>query len=128
MTLKHCFYLLIIPVLAAAQTPARAGEEALRNNREILAVQKKIRRRAPAPRASQRPARAHCLAGLRLQRRSLPRSRHRLRAHANAGVMISQEMPFPGKQKLRGEVAPLGGPHAPEVHIRQAGHRARLRH
>ena len=41
MTLKFCLYLLALPALAAAQPLPALVNEALRNNREILAAQKK---------------------------------------------------------------------------------------
>ena len=105
MTLRHCLYLLIIPVLAASQPLPALVEEALRNNREILAAQKKYEA------ARQRPAQASALPeptvslGYSSSGAPYPVAGIGVVPTANAGVTISQEMPFPGKQKLRGEVA-----------------------
>src|SRR5262249_45209046 len=80
-------------------------DEALRGNREILAAQKRYEA------ARQRPA----------QERSLPDPMVSLGyasngwpypgaglgrdVTSNIGVAVSQEMPFPGKRQLRGEIA-----------------------
>lgn len=105
MTLKHCLYLLIIPALAAAQPLPALVDEALRNNREILAAQKKYEA------ARQRPAQASSLPeptvslGYASSGAPYPGAGIGSVPTANAGVMVSQEIPFPGKQKLRGEIA-----------------------
>ncbi len=105
MTLKHCLYLLIIPALAAAQPLPALIDEALRNNREILAAQKKYEA------ARQRPAQASSLPeptvslGYASSGAPYPGAGIGSVPTANAGVMVSQEVPFPGKQKLRGEIA-----------------------
>jgi outer membrane protein TolC len=105
MTLKHCLYLLAVPALATAQPLPTLVEEALRNNREILAAQKKYEA------ARQRPVQASALPeptvslGYTSSGAPFPVDGIGISPIANAGVMISQEMPFPGKQKLRGEIA-----------------------
>jgi outer membrane protein, heavy metal efflux system len=80
-------------------------EEALRNNREILAAQKKVEA------LRQRPARESSLPdptlslGWTSNGGPWPgRDWDRL-ATSNIGVMVSQEVPAPGKRKLRGEIA-----------------------
>ena len=105
MTLKTCLCLLAFPALAAAQPLPTLVDEALRNNREILAAQKKYEA------ARQRPTQASSLPeptvslGYTSSGAPYPVAGIGISAIANAGVMISQEMPFPGKQKLRGEIA-----------------------
>ena len=105
MTLKHCLYLLFFPALGAAQPLPALVDEALRNNREILAAQKKYEA------ARQRPAQASSLPeptvslGYSSNGAPYPVAGIGVVPTANAGVMVSQEMPFPGKQKLRGEMA-----------------------
>src|ERR1035441_6348735 len=101
MTLKHCFYLLAFPALAATQPLPTLVDEALRNNREILAAQKKYEA------ARQRPAQASSLPeptvslGYTSSGSPYPVAGIGISPTANAGVTISQEMPFPGKQPLR---------------------------
>jgi outer membrane protein TolC len=105
MTSKFCLCLLLFSALAAAQPLPALVDEALRNNREILAAQKKYEA------ARQRPAQASSLPeptvslGYSSSGAPYPVSGIGSVPTANAGVMISQEMPFPGKQKLRGEIA-----------------------
>src|ERR1035438_3445447 len=105
MTLKICLYLLIFPALAAAQPLPMLVDEALHNNRQILAAQKKYEA------ARQRPAQASALPeptvslGYTSSGAPYPVAGIGISPIANAGVMISQEIPFPGKQKLRGEIA-----------------------
>ena len=105
MTLKICLYLLIFRALAAAQPLPMLVDEALHNNRQILAAQKKYEA------ARQRPAQASALPeptvslGYTSSGAPYPVAGIGISPIANAGVMISQEIPFPGKQKLRGEIA-----------------------
>ena len=105
MTLKICLYLLIFPALAASQPLPMLVDEALHNNRQILAAQKKYEA------ARQRPAQASALPeptvslGYTSSGAPYPVAGIGISPIANAGVMISQEIPFPGKQKLRGEIA-----------------------
>src|ERR1039458_9106132 len=105
MTLKHCLYLLALPALAAAQPPPALINEALRNNREILAAQKKYEA------ARQRPAQENSLPdpmislGYNSVGNPLPGAGLGSRVLANVGVMVSQELPFPGKLKLKGDMA-----------------------
>jgi len=105
MTLKYCLCLLFFPALAAAQPLPALIDEALRNNREILAAQKKYEA------ARQRPAQASSLPdptvslGYSSSGAPYPVAGIGIVPTANAGVMVSQEIPFPGKQKLRGEIA-----------------------
>ena len=102
----RCIVLAVLPALAGGQPLSQLVDEALRNNREILAAQKKYEAARQRPSAGKQPARPDRLAGLHLQRRPWPVAGHRnATATSNAGVTVSQEMPFPGKRKLRGEIA-----------------------
>ncbi len=97
--------------LAAAACALRAQplpvlvEEALRQNREILAAQKKYEA------ARQMPAQASALAdptisvGYTANGAPYPVAGIGRDVTSNAGVMVSQELPFPGKRQLRGVIA-----------------------
>jgi outer membrane protein TolC len=80
-------------------------EEALRHNREILAAQKKYEA------ARQMPAQASALAdptislGYTANGAPYPVAGIGREVTSNAGVMVSQELPFPGKRQLRGDIA-----------------------
>ena len=96
---------------AAAQMPdARVSlrelaAEAVKNNPEILAAQKKYEA------ARQRPTQQSSLPdpmvslGYSSVGNPLPGAGLGREPQANAGVMVSQEVPFPGKLKLKGEMA-----------------------
>jgi len=105
MALQRCLWLLALPALGAAQPLPALVDEALRNNREILAAQKKYEA------ARQRPSQASSLPeptvslGYTANGPPYPVAGLGVSPTSNAGVMVSQEMPFPGKQKLRGEIA-----------------------
>jgi len=105
MRIQRPFWLLLLPALAAAQPLPSLVEEALRNNREILAAQRKYEA------ARQRPSQAASLpeptvsVGYTANGAPYPIAGIGRAVTSNAGIMISQEMPFPGKQKLRGEIA-----------------------
>ena len=79
--------------------------EALSNNREILAAQKRYEA------ARQRPSQASSLPdpmfspGYTSNGNPLPGAQLGVSPTSSIGFMLSQEFPFPGKQKLRGEVA-----------------------
>jgi outer membrane protein TolC len=94
-----------LPALAAAQPLSSLVDEALHNNREILTAQKKYEA------ARQRPAQAGSLPpptvslGYTSNGAPYPVAGIGHDVTSNAGVTISQDMPFPGKQKLRGEIA-----------------------
>jgi outer membrane protein TolC len=96
---------LYLPALAAAQPLSSLVDEALHNNREILTAQKKYEA------ARQRPAQAGSLPpptvslGYASNGAPYPVAGIGHDVTSNAGVTISQDMPFPGKQKLRGEIA-----------------------
>lgn len=110
MTLRNwlCSLLLpglLLPALAAAQTLSSLVDEALHNNREILAAQKKYEAARQRPtQASSLPAPTVSL-GYTSNGAPYPGDGLGRDVTSNAGVMVSQEMPFPGKQKLRGEIA-----------------------
>ena len=105
MNLQFRLYLLALPALGAAQPLSTLVDEALRSNREILAAQKKYEA------ARQRPSQAAALPdpmvslGYTSSGAPYPVAGIGVSPTANAGIMISQEMPFPGKRKLRGEIA-----------------------
>jgi len=90
---------------AGAQPLPSLVEEALRNNREILAAQKRYEA------ARQRPSQASSLpdptvsVGYTSNGGPWPVAGIGREATSNAGLTVSQEMPFPGKRKLRGEIA-----------------------
>jgi outer membrane protein TolC len=99
----------ILAVAMRAQTGPQALQdllsEALNNNPEILAAQKRYEA------ARQRPAQVSSLPdpiispGYTGSGRPLPGAGLGLYPTSNIGVMISQEIPFPGKRRLAGDVA-----------------------
>ncbi len=100
--------LLMLAPAAAAQQPLELQplvDEALRNNREILAAQKRLEA------ARQRPYRESALPdptfSLGYSSNGSPRPFAGLGTEptSNAGFMVTQEFPFPGKRKLRGDIA-----------------------
>src|SRR6266571_4062811 len=99
------FIIVALPALAAAQPLAELVDEALRSNREILAAQKKYEA------ARQRPTEASSLpdptvsVGYTANGGPWPVAGIGTAATSNAGIAVSQEIPFPGKRKLRGEIA-----------------------
>ncbi len=95
-------------VLVPAQTPMDLDAlvaEALHSNPEIVAAQKKVEA------ARQRPAQERALpdpmVSVGYNSSGSPRPVAGLGAEptANAGLMVSQEFPWPGKRKLKGEMA-----------------------
>jgi outer membrane protein TolC len=104
MKVRYWIWFWLAP-LAAAQPVASLMEEALRNNREILAAQKKVEA------LRQRPARESSLPeptlslGWTSNGQPWPGAGLGVDATSNIGVMVSQEVPAPGKRKLRGEIA-----------------------
>ena len=98
-------WIAVLPALAAAQPLSQLVDEALRNNREILAAQKKYEA------ARQRPSQASSLPdptvslGYTSNGGPWPVAGIGTAATSNAGIAVSQEIPFPGKRKLRGEIA-----------------------
>ena len=102
----RCVGLLgVVCLLAPAQSLDVLVAEALANNREIQAAQKRYEA------ARQRPQRESSLPdpvaslGYSSSGNPLPGAGLGTAPMANIGVMVSQEMPFPGKRKLRGEIA-----------------------
>jgi outer membrane protein TolC len=97
--------LALAPALAGAQPLASLIEEALANNREILAAQKKYEA------ARQRPSQAGALPdptvslGYTSNGWPYPVAGIGRDVTSNAGLMVSQPMPFPGKRKLRTEIS-----------------------
>jgi outer membrane protein TolC len=105
MMSRYLFCILALAAPAGAQPLPSLVEEALRNNREILAAQKRYEA------ARQRPSQASSLpdptvsVGYTSNGGPWPVAGIGREATSNAGIAISQEMPFPGKRKLRGEIA-----------------------
>ena len=104
MSLKWC-WIALAPALACAQPLPSLVEEALRNNREILAAQKRYEA------ARQRPAQAAALPdpslslGYTSNGGPYPVAGIGRDVTSNAGIMVSQELPAPGKRQLRGAIA-----------------------
>ncbi|HWC00425.1 MAG TPA: TolC family protein, partial [Bryobacteraceae bacterium] len=109
---------MITPLIAAALAIAAASptpgppldlrdliRETLQNNPEVLAAQKRYEA------ARQRPTQASSLPdpmvslGYNSVGNPLPGAGLGREVLANVGVMVSQEVPFPGKLKLQGEMA-----------------------
>ena len=91
---------------AGAQAlPSAGGRGAAEQSRNPGRAEE-VRGRAAAAGAGGQPAGSHCIAGLHCQRLALPVAGIGHDATSNAGLMISQELPFPGKQKLRAKSPP----------------------
>lgn len=105
MCLIRILVAMAMCLTAMAQSLPVLVHEAVENNREILAAQKRYEA------ARQRPSVASSLPdpviSLGYTSNGSPRPIAGLGTDvtSNAGVMISQEIPFPGKRKLRGEIA-----------------------
>ena len=102
--IRYLFPLLVC-ALARSQPLPELVEAALRNNREILAAQKRYeaaRQRAPQERSLPDPV---VSVGYTSVGRPYPVAGIGSTVTANAGVTVSQEMPFPGKRELRGAIA-----------------------
>ncbi len=110
----HLFDKLLIPLLCVAATPLFAQtelrldqllREALNTNPEILAAQKRYEA------ARQRPNQESSLPdpmfspGYASNGAPYPGARLGTEPTSNIGFMISQEIPGPGKRRLRGEIA-----------------------
>jgi outer membrane protein TolC len=99
------FWLAAIALPLGAQPLASLIDEALRSNREIIAAQKRYEA------ARQRPAQAASLPdptvslGYTSNGGPWPVAGIGRAATSNGGIMVSQEVPFPGKRELRGQVA-----------------------
>jgi outer membrane protein TolC len=97
--------LTLAAVSAGAQGLDELAAEALRVNPEVLAAQKRYEA------ARQRPAQESSLPdpmlslGYSSVGKPWPGAGVGVDPVANAGVMVSQEFPFPGKRKLRGDIA-----------------------
>src|SRR5579872_279214 len=101
MNIRYWYCLAALTLPAGAQPLSSLVDEALRNNREILAAQKKYEA------ARQRPSQAASLPsptvslGYTANGAPYPGAGLGHDLTSNAGVTVSQDMPFPGKQKLR---------------------------
>jgi outer membrane protein, heavy metal efflux system len=103
--MRNVVLVFVFAAAAGAQPLPSLVEEALRGNREILAAQKKYE--AARQRPTQQSSMPEPTVSLGYASSGSPRPFAGLgsSAMANAGVMVSQEVPFPGKLKLRGEIA-----------------------
>jgi outer membrane protein TolC len=105
MNLRYLLCILALAAPVGAQPLPALVEEALHNNREILAAQKRYEA------SRQRPSQAGSLpdptvsVGYTSNGGPWPVAGIGREATSNAGLTVSQEMPFPGKRKLRGEIA-----------------------
>ena len=103
--MKNYLYLLVLPIALGAQPLPSLVEEALHYSREILAAQKRYEA------ARQRPSQAASLPdpmlslGYTSNGVPYPVAGIGRDVTSNAGIMVSQEMPAPGKRQLRGEIA-----------------------
>ncbi|HXG32733.1 MAG TPA: TolC family protein [Bryobacteraceae bacterium] len=104
----YCALGVVPAVLAAQQEGLLLGplmDEALRSNPEILAAQKRYEA------ARQRPSQEASLpdpmlsVGYTSNGSPLPLAGLGVHPTSNAGFMLTQELPFPGKRKLRAEMA-----------------------
>jgi outer membrane protein TolC len=89
----------------AAETLAELVEEVLHHNAEILAAQKKYEATRQRPRQASALPDTTLAPGYASNARPWPGSRLGLEPTSNLGFMISQEIPFPGKRGLRGDIA-----------------------
>jgi outer membrane protein TolC len=100
-----CIFSVPLPAQEERLLLGRLIQEALRNNPEILAAQKRYEA------ARQRPQRASALPeptvslGYTSSGNPLPVAGLGVHPTSNAGIAISQEFPFPGKRQLRGDIA-----------------------
>lgn len=96
---------LALPVAGEAQTLRELVSEALANNPEIVAAQKRYEA------SRQRPSQVSSLPdpmispGYSSNGRPWPGAGLGREPNSQIGVMVSQEIPFPGKRKLAGEMA-----------------------
>ena len=104
MKVRYWIWFWLAP-LAGAQPLSALVDEALRNNREILAAQKKVEA------LRQRPARESSLPdptvslGWASNGAPWPGAGLGVNPTSNLGMTVSQEVPAPGKRRLRGEIA-----------------------
>jgi outer membrane protein TolC len=103
--------LFLIPIAVAAQEPpprTRLDDlvaAALKNNPEILAAQKKYEASRQRPTQESTLPDPMIAAGWNASGNPLPGAGLGKEPVANIGVMVSQPVPFPGKLKLRGDMA-----------------------
>src|SRR6476646_8247115 len=99
------YLLFILPIVMNAQPLPTLVDEALLHNREVLAAQKKYEA------AQQRPSQERSLpdpmlsVGYAANGAPYPGAGLGRDVTSNAGIMVSQELPFPGKRQLRGAIA-----------------------
>jgi cobalt-zinc-cadmium efflux system outer membrane protein len=101
--------LMYLPVAlcypAMAQPLPALVREALENNREILAAQKRYEAVRQRPTQDSSLPEPMVSLGYNSVGNPLPGAGLSSQVLANVGVMISQEVPFPGKLKLKGDMA-----------------------
>ena len=98
-------FLFVLPAALSAQPLPALVEEALLHNREVLAAQKKYEAARQKP--SQENSLPDPMVSLAYTSVGAPYPGAGLgrEVSSNAGIVISQEFPFPGKRPLRGEIA-----------------------
>jgi outer membrane protein TolC len=103
--MKNYLYLMLLPIALSAQPLPTLVDEALLHNREVLAAQKKYEAARQKP--SQESSLPDPMVSLGYTSNGAPYPGAGLGSDvtSNIGVMVSQEMPFPGKRQLRGEIA-----------------------
>ena len=105
MGIRYLVWMVLLPAVGSAQSLSSLVEEALHNNREILAAQKKYEA------ARQRPQQESSLPdptvslGYTSNGGPWPGAGLGSNPTSSVGLMVSQEIPFPGKRGLRGEIA-----------------------
>ncbi len=106
--IRYLFLFVTLGLPMAAQKPLDLEaliDEAFQNNREILAAQKRLEAARLRPgQASTLPEPVFSL-GYTSNGNPRPFAGIGVEPTSNAGFSVSQEFPFPGKRKLRGEVA-----------------------
>jgi outer membrane protein TolC len=104
MSFRYWIWFWLAP-LAGAQPLSTLVDEALRNNPDILAAQKRVEAlRQRPPRESSLPDPTVSL-GWTSNGAPWPGAGIGVNPTSNLGVMVSQEVPAPGKRRLRGEIA-----------------------
>src|SRR5215471_444053 len=102
-------FLLLVPLMAPTALRAQAleslVEEALLHNREILAAQKKYEASRQKPSQERSLADPMLSVGYTSNGAPYPVAGLGSSVTANVGVMVSQELSFPGKRALRGEIS-----------------------
>ena len=111
MRLRVALILAITAASAAAQVPElrvslrELTGEAIKNNPDIVAAQKKYEATRQRPTQESSLPDPMISLGYSSVGNPLPGAGLGTQVLANVGVMVSQEVPFPGKLKLKGDMA-----------------------